>query len=229
MTNWSNREEYRIMPNQTFYNLPQQKQNEIIRVSLEEFIGKDYESASLNHIIDGLGIAKGSFYRYFSSKRDLYIFLIDDSITKAIEFIKEETSLQDSEEDFFSLYKSRFYAFIEFIILHPNRMRLLFRAYEGDTIKNDVDFSNLRRAQKVFLTYIVEGQERGQLKLSLDPDLIFYVIAQLTVGLNKFIEDKYGLTYDEFISNEPDVIDLRKEQLDKIFQQIVSILRTGLG
>jgi AcrR family transcriptional regulator len=46
-----------------------------VNAALEEFSGNDFESASLSDIIGRLGIAKGSFYRYFESKEALFDYL----------------------------------------------------------------------------------------------------------------------------------------------------------
>ena len=45
----------------TFQNLPAERQQEIIQVSLREFAVKGFELASLSDIISSLGLAKGSF------------------------------------------------------------------------------------------------------------------------------------------------------------------------
>ena len=61
----------------TFINLSPERQKEIIENSLKEFALNEYQTASISNIVTDLGIAKGSFYRYFESKKDLYFYLID--------------------------------------------------------------------------------------------------------------------------------------------------------
>ena len=65
------------MPKKTFFNLSEERQNEILNIAYEEFVKNSYKHASLNIIIKNSGVAKGSFYRYFSDKMDLYKYLID--------------------------------------------------------------------------------------------------------------------------------------------------------
>ena len=64
------------MPHKTFNNLSPERQADIINISLNEFSRNDYASASLTNIITRLGVAKGSFYRYFESKEALYAYLL---------------------------------------------------------------------------------------------------------------------------------------------------------
>ena len=56
------------MPSQTFFNLPTAKRERSLEVALEEFASKDYNSASISHIVRKTGIAQGSLYQYFAKK-----------------------------------------------------------------------------------------------------------------------------------------------------------------
>ena len=50
------------MPSATFYNLPEEKRERLLRAAREEFSRVPYESASVNRIIRSAGIPRGSFY-----------------------------------------------------------------------------------------------------------------------------------------------------------------------
>lgn len=60
------------MPKQTFFNLPEEKRNHIIEVSIDEFAKAPYQNISINHLIRSMNIPTGSFYQYFEDKKDLY-------------------------------------------------------------------------------------------------------------------------------------------------------------
>lgn len=64
------------MPTERFYNLPAEKKKLIFEAAMEEFIRVPFEKASINKIIKTAGISRGSFYTYFTDKRDVlgYIF-----------------------------------------------------------------------------------------------------------------------------------------------------------
>ena len=53
------------MPKQTFYKLPQEKQERILAAAKREFTQVRYSDASINQIIRDAGIPRGSFYQYF--------------------------------------------------------------------------------------------------------------------------------------------------------------------
>ena len=85
----------------TFINLPDERKEEIIQASLTEFAINDYQSASLSNIIKVLGLAKGSFYRYFENKQSLYYYLLDYCVQKRVE--NDNTVITTPPEDFFDL------------------------------------------------------------------------------------------------------------------------------
>ena len=60
------------MPKPTFHNLPKDKQSRIIDAAIDEFASVPFDAASVNRIVRGAKIAKGSFYQYFENMVDLY-------------------------------------------------------------------------------------------------------------------------------------------------------------
>ena len=73
------------MVHQTFYKLPEEKRRRITDSAMDEFTSRPYEKTSINRIIEAAGIPKGSFYQYFDSKDDLYIYCIKELSRKLLE------------------------------------------------------------------------------------------------------------------------------------------------
>ncbi len=48
-----------------------ERKNEILDAAWDLFFGKGYDETSVNAIIEKVGVAKGTFYHYFSSKEEL--------------------------------------------------------------------------------------------------------------------------------------------------------------
>jgi AcrR family transcriptional regulator len=67
-----------IMPHDTFHNLSAEKRARIVKSAIDEFLGASYEKTSIDRIVKGAGIPKGSFYQYFDNKDDLYVYCIMD-------------------------------------------------------------------------------------------------------------------------------------------------------
>src|SRR3954465_5449648 len=66
------------MPTSTFFALPAERRQRLVREAIAEFSERSYAEASLSQIAQRARIPKGSFYQYFSDKLDLYRWLISD-------------------------------------------------------------------------------------------------------------------------------------------------------
>lgn len=66
------------MPTNTFFNLPKEKQEIILKAARSEFTRVPFTEASINQIIQTANISRGSFYMYFQDKEDLYQYLIQN-------------------------------------------------------------------------------------------------------------------------------------------------------
>lgn len=62
---------------ENFIGLKEEKRDTIINAALQEFARKGYELASTNEIVKKAAISKGALFHYFSSKKELFLFLCD--------------------------------------------------------------------------------------------------------------------------------------------------------
>lgn len=64
------------MCKETFLRLPDEKRTRVINAAWDEFTTVSFANASINRIIRGAGIPRGSFYQYFEDKSDLFHYLM---------------------------------------------------------------------------------------------------------------------------------------------------------
>lgn len=88
------------MPKQTFFNLPEDKKQTLIRAAKREFSRVPLYEASISNIIKSAGIPRGSFYQYFEDKEDTFYFLLDEHAKKRQE--KFISILNGCEGDIFA-------------------------------------------------------------------------------------------------------------------------------
>ncbi|MEA2021784.1 MAG: TetR/AcrR family transcriptional regulator, partial [Candidatus Caldatribacteriota bacterium] len=100
------------MPRQTFFNLPEEKRNKIINISLLEFAQHSYRAASVSRIVEKASIAKGSMYQYFKNKKGLYLYLIDFTTDRKLSYL--DRHLDSSIEDFYILYKQMVFLAVKY-------------------------------------------------------------------------------------------------------------------
>lgn len=60
------------MPKNTFYHLPEKKQQRLLDAASIEFSRSTLKDASIANIVKLAEIPRGSFYQYFEDKEDLY-------------------------------------------------------------------------------------------------------------------------------------------------------------
>lgn len=60
------------MPSSTFFRLPPEKQEKLLRAARKEFARVPFADASINRIIQAADISRGSFYMYFRDKGELF-------------------------------------------------------------------------------------------------------------------------------------------------------------
>ena len=65
------------MPTTTFYNLEYSTQQSLLRGALSLFAKTRYDDLSVRAISREMGITTGAFYRYFGSKEEFYIYMVD--------------------------------------------------------------------------------------------------------------------------------------------------------
>ena len=65
------------MPTKVFTELDDAKKQRVIDAALNEFAANRFDNASTNTIVKNAGISKGSLFKYFENKEDLYFYLID--------------------------------------------------------------------------------------------------------------------------------------------------------
>lgn len=65
------------MPKQTFFNLPIDKQENLMRAAKKEFSRVSLHEALVANIVKDAEIPRGSFYQYFEDKEDVYFYLLN--------------------------------------------------------------------------------------------------------------------------------------------------------
>ncbi|MBN2651504.1 MAG: TetR/AcrR family transcriptional regulator [Spirochaetales bacterium] len=105
--------------NLVFKNLEDGKKQRFRDVALKEFAEKGFERASTNEIVKTLGIAKGSLFKYFSTKEDLYAYLVDEVTDQLVLFL-QDLVLDSNQWDYVLLsYAGKEFDFlIKYPVLH---------------------------------------------------------------------------------------------------------------
>src|SRR5690625_422970 len=98
------------MPRQTFFNLPEEKKQTLVKAGRREFSRVPLFEASIANIIKEAGIPRGSFYQYFDDKEDLYFYILNQHAEqKRLELI---LLLKNNNGDIFQSVTELFYTML---------------------------------------------------------------------------------------------------------------------
>ncbi|MBF7096698.1 TetR/AcrR family transcriptional regulator [Alkalibacter mobilis] len=198
------------MPKETFYNLPEAKRNKIYESALDEFAKNPYRQASINRIIENAGIPKGSFYQYFTNKKDLYKFLIEEIYKKKISYLTPEMA-NPSGMNCFEFLKELFKSGIRFAKENPRLAKIgqhMLSDSEADTY-NEIMDDKKDEGLKIYKNILAEGVKRGDVKADINLNLAAYYLFQLSNSISGDLIDLFGKSEEEnFMSLVEDMIDL---------------------
>lgn len=210
------------MPQETFLNLSEDRRKEIINVGFEEFALYDFESASLASIIKKLNLAKGSFYRYFNSKLDLYIFLgqFADTLV-ATQFAHY---LNDSGDDFFQDWTNFFLSLREIENEYPMAIRFRFKtAFEKSKMIVSINRIEKHHDRTRFMCSILKSyQERGLIRKDIDLEFFALLMTFFNFALSEYINIKYEIPFTS------PVYSINEESLQEDVMNSVNIIKSGV-
>jgi AcrR family transcriptional regulator len=177
------------MPKQTFFNLPDEKREQIVQIAIDEFAENDYDNVSISRIVARAGIAKGSFYQYFDGKEDLYgylIGLIGEAKTRYL-------SLDHPDPQHIGIFAyMRWLAEfgLGFELAHPKLTRVGVRALSAGGFPTVID-AQIHEATMAYYRRLVEvGQQQGDIAPDLDPGLAAVIFEGVLTNVGRFIVER---------------------------------------
>jgi len=217
------------MPLKTFMNLDEKRQKEIIDTCLKEFALRPYNEVSLSKVIQKLSLAKGSFYRYFPSKRALYEYLI--GYAKKLNIGLFEKTLKNPGDDILEAW-SRFYA-------EAAKLDNEYPVFGGfgykvsqerdNVVLGDVALKSKKQGLKILRRLFKEQQKKGNIRKDLDVDQMVYTLLQVQEGVMDYLGLKYKVDYKKNIARGKPLFPIPEETLKKELEGFARILQEGMG
>ena len=139
------------MPKETFFKLPNDKKEKIIKAAKKEFSRISIEKASIQNIIEDARIPRGSFYQYFENKEDLLYYIMKEHTNK-INNLMEET-IRSTNGDIIEMFVNM-YEYITDENKDREDKEILRNVFEN--LKAVDDFVFLKRIQEIKPKDIIE-------------------------------------------------------------------------
>ncbi|MBY0122804.1 TetR/AcrR family transcriptional regulator [Bacillus sp. S/N-304-OC-R1] len=188
-------------------NYKEIQRNKVLAGALECFSSKGYVAATINDIVDHSGISKGSIYKLFKSKEEIYVQLMYQNTDEVLHDIQtilaKYTTYLDKISSLFTEYLSK--------DLNSNLLNSflvqsefeLFSSRREDIMK----LLEERRALKINMIadVMLEGIENGEFKKEIDAELYSELFWSFVDGAvtHKLLFPNYP--YDEIIKGQREI------------------------
>ena len=100
-----------------------QRRQQLFDVALELFAIRGYRATTMDDIAESAGVTKPLVYQHFSSKRALYLELVDSVVAKLLDAINAATRSADGPRQQVEL---GFAAYFNLVVTHEAAFRLLY-------------------------------------------------------------------------------------------------------
>jgi len=176
-----------------------ERREQLLRTAVGVFAEHGYHATSMNDVAEAAGVTKPVLYQHFSSKRELFIELLDDIGAELRETIAKATADAAGPRQ---QIEQGFRAYFSFVEESTDAFRVLF----GSGARRDPEFASFARAVEASIAeaiselIVVEGEPVAQSLL----------LAHSIVGMTE-AASRYWLAHDR----EPDV-DQLAEQLSQL-------------
>ncbi len=189
------------MPKQTFFNLPEDKRQNLIEAAEKEFSQVPLMKASVANIIKMAGIPRGSFYQYFENIEDLYMYLLNKETKKRKEYFisilkKHNGDIIDTVTEMYSSFLIEMpdeeeHTFLKNAILNVTQK-------DGYSLTDVFDPSKENEHYKEISNLI----DRERLNIQEDKEILHIIKIIMAVAFRNFIE-KFSkeLSDEEAINN----------------------------
>lgn len=192
------------MPRPRFMRLEAERRAEWLEAAAEEFAARGYDQASLNAILERLGMSKGQFYYYFDDKADLFGAVFDWTLQRVIPPDLVSTIDRLSRDEFWPYFERLAEESREVLRAIPWYMGLMRHFYHPpseESARRVVD-AGWKLGEALRVALVRRGQELGLVRTDLPDELLFVMINALTTARDHWFMDHW----DELTQEQRDVL-----------------------
>jgi len=202
---------------------------EILNTAIEEFAMNDYQSASISNVVKKLDISKGGFYRYFKDKKDVYLYLLDTILNLRLANTGE--LLDDTEIDFFESLITNISLSIRFDLEHPMYSSFLYNALQerNSNVLGNIQLGLKKKLMASVQKAIMKQSGAGNIRNDVSLETMSFLIVEVHFSILEYLSLKFDLNIRENIRLKNPVNSLPDNNIKKIVQDFVSLLKTGIS
>lgn len=212
------------MPKDTFFNLPFEKQEKVMRSAISEILKCGFEKANVGDIAKNAGVAKGSLYQYFENKRELFIFSVKWSMELLLKKYDKLITIKDKDLDIFEF----FYQNSRDSLLQMREERELvifiqdvFLGKYSSLTDESMEYM-IKLSDEYLLKLIKDGKNNGSIRKDIDDNILSLFITGVSFKIKEYLMNKAR-------SLGEDIVDGGFEIYEKEIKTMIELLKNGMG
>jgi AcrR family transcriptional regulator len=152
--------------------------DDLLTAAEAQFAEKSYHNTTVADIATRAGLATGSFYRYFESKRDILVAVVR-AINKDVRHAMSD-AIEDADDSQGEVERAGFDAFFNLMSKRPGVYRVV---REAEFVAPEVFREYYERLARGYVRGVQKAQVRGEVDIEVDPE----VVAFLYMGAGYFL------------------------------------------
>jgi AcrR family transcriptional regulator len=171
----------------------EERREAILDAATMSFSDFGYQNTDVQQIADRLKIGKGTIYRYFSTKKDLFFAAVDRAVDKLHTYILEKSKTAPNDE---SCPKIALLAYLEFFKEHPFFVELFVQERAAFRLRENPSYdAHMKRRTSEWLPLLQRLQTGGKLRYA-DPNKIIEVLTNMMYGImfTRFFQSTFAST-----------------------------------
>jgi AcrR family transcriptional regulator len=219
------------MPKPTFHNLPEDKQARIVDAALDEFAAVPFEAASVNRIVRGAGIAKGSFYQYFDDMADLYQHVVITVGAQRKEAVIRASGFE-RRGGLFGQLRHVMTVSLRFGLAEPKLLAAsmwLRGPIAPDSALKPVHDQHQARVLRAFEAILAGGVQSGAVRADVDlAAAATLLIITLTHGLEPMMRQRFGFNLQDVVREPTLANTVDDAALEEVVDALLDVIVRGI-
>ncbi|TGK85550.1 TetR/AcrR family transcriptional regulator [Leptospira bourretii] len=209
--------------NDSFERISEEKRNRILSTAISEFANRGFTSANTNTIAQKAGISVGSLYKYFETKEDFFLTVVDHGITQLEKTLESVLSM---DLDMFGKIEK----IIRIIQTHSRINQDIIRLYNEMTTESNYELITRLSGEleslsaKCYIEMINLAKKEGTISSDVDSNLSAFLLDNIFMTLQ--------FSYSTVYYKERMKIYLGEDVFDKdedVVAGVMKVIRRALG
>ncbi|MCW7469895.1 TetR/AcrR family transcriptional regulator [Leptospira kanakyensis] len=209
--------------NDSFERISEEKRNRILSTAISEFANRGFTSANTNTIAQKAGISVGSLYKYFETKEDFFLTVVDHGITQLEKTLESVLSM---DLDLFGKIEK----IIRIIQTHSRINQDIIRLYNEMTTESNYELITRLSGEleslsaKCYIEMINLAKKEGTISSDVDSNLSAFLLDNIFMTLQ--------FSYSTVYYKERMKIYLGADIFDKdedVVAGVMKVIRRALG